>query len=74
VNSGVNFRRGASRTAREIRALSFASAALSRGMGLWKPTFGLTSEFISLAPRLLVRKTMAAEKSALLLSPNVRTP
>src|SRR5271154_957093 len=72
TNSGVNFRRAAAMPAPEIRALSFALLAASARKGAWKPSRGLTKELISAAPRLLVRNTMAAEKSTLRLSPNVK--
>ena len=67
MNSGVNRRRAASTPAcdellGQVRVRLAASES---------PSFGRISEFISAAPRLLVMKMMAREKSTRRLSPSV---
>ncbi len=52
---------------RAMRARSFSSRSSGEIVG--KPKRGVTRELISVAPRLLVRKTMVAEKSTLRMSP-----
>jgi len=74
MNSGVNFRRAAAIPLRDIRSASFASQTEFSLEGTWNPSRGLNRALISVAPRLLVKKTMAAEKSTLRLSPSVKMP
>ena len=78
MNSGVNLRLAASAPLRMIFPLSFSST-----MPFWdcrahspalKPSRGLIRALISVAPRLLVMKMSAREKSTLRLSPNVSVP
>ena len=75
MNSGVNLRRAASTPLRATFAFSFSSSGTQlrsrRPSQRRNPSFGVMIGSSPCAPRLLVMKIMAREKSTLRLSPSV---
>ena len=73
MNSGENFRRAASSALRPI-LLSNWLAVTDEWQLAANPSLGLSKALISAAPRLLVMKIIAWEKSTVRLSPSVSVP